>query len=191
MRGRAGFVWSERQHFNRYIEEMGIPCELITPQMLATPFFRPEISCLIIPTGFANPAYSSILPAVRASSSRIRRFVEEGGNLLVFGAAMDRPDAYDWLPFTVRYSHEYGPRNVTCIPSSRTGHIIDDYDPSSIECDGSFPTHEATCVGSAGDRAVLLEQNAGKGTIVVTCIHAFPSRTFLQDFCSSGSCIRF
>ena len=79
MTARAGFVWGTKQHFNRYIEECGIACELITPQMLAAPFFRPVINCLIIPTGFANPAYSNILPAVRASSSRITGFVENGG----------------------------------------------------------------------------------------------------------------
>ena len=190
MSGKAGFVWSERQHFNRYIEDLGIPCELITPQMLAAPFFRPEISCLIIPTGFANPAYSNILPAVRASAPRIRRFVEAGGNLLVFGAAIDRPDAYDWLPFPVQYSHAYSPRAVTCTPSP-TGRIIEDYDSACIECDGEFLAFQAECVGSSGGKAILLEKNVGAGRIVVTCIHEFPSRAFLRDFCTSGSLVRF
>ena len=191
MNGRAGFVWSERQHFTRYIEEMGIPCEIITPQMLAAPFFRPEISCLIIPTGFANPAYSNILPAVRASSGRIRIFIENGGNLLVFGAATDRQDAYDWLPFPVRYSHAYASRPVTCSQTSAAGKIIEDYDASCIECDGSFPSHGADCIGSAGEDAVLLEQNVGKGTVIVTCIHEYPSRSFLTGFVRSGSLLRF
>ena len=39
---RAGFVWATPQHFNRYLEECGIPCELVTPQMLAAPFYRGE-----------------------------------------------------------------------------------------------------------------------------------------------------
>lgn len=190
MNGKAGFVWSERQHFNRYIEDLGIPCELITPQMLATPFFRPEISCLIIPTGFANPAYSVILPAVRASSPRIQRFVEDGGNLLVFGAAIDRPDAYDWLPFPLQYTHNYSSRQVTCT-SSTAGRIIEDYDQSGIECDGEFPSFEADCVGSSEGKAVLLEKTVGTGRIIVTSIHEFPSRAFLRDFCSSGSPVRF
>ena len=98
---RAGFVWLTPQHFNRYIEDCGIACELVTPHMLAAPFYRGKFSCLIIPAGFANPQFSNILPAVRASSERIERFVENGGNLLVFGAATEKPDAYDWLPFPV------------------------------------------------------------------------------------------
>ena len=69
---RAGFVWATPQHFNRFIEECGITCEPVTPHMLAAPFYRPTLNCLIIPTGFANPAYSNLLPALRASSPRIR-----------------------------------------------------------------------------------------------------------------------
>jgi len=38
--------------------------------------------------GFANPDYSNLLPALRAAEKRIRRFVESGGRLLVFGARM-------------------------------------------------------------------------------------------------------
>jgi hypothetical protein len=191
MNPRAGFVWNSKQHFNRYIEESGIICELITPHMLAAPFFRTTINCLIIPTGFANPAYSNALPALRASSSRITRFVETGGNLLVFGAAIEKSDAYDWLPFPVRYTHDCHPRDITCIPTSAAHRIIEDYDASCIECDGLFSSHDAECVGSAGNANVILEKQIGKGKIVVTSIHEFPSRTFLQQFCSSGLPVQF
>ena len=191
MTARAGFVWGTKQHFNRYIEECGIACELITPQMLAAPFFRPVINCLIIPTGFANPAYSNILPAVRASSSRITGFVENGGNLLVFGAAMDRADAYDWLPFTLTYTHACSPRPVTCLPSSVAAGLLDDYDATRIECDGTFTADGAECVGSSGSDTVIIEKKTGAGTIIVTSIHEFPSRKFLQDFCNLGQSVRF
>jgi hypothetical protein len=186
MSARAGFVWSSQQHFCRYIEESGILCELITPHMLASPFFRTTINCLIVPTGFANPAYSNVLPAMRASSPRISRFVENGGNLLVFGAAIEKPDAYDWLPFPVQYIHDCHPRPVTCITTSDTRRIVEDYDASCIECDGSFTSHDAECIGSAGTEAVILEKQVGQGRIVVTSLHEFPSRAFLHHFCSTG-----
>jgi hypothetical protein len=188
---RAGFVWGTKQHFNRYIEETGIICELITPHMLAAPFFRTTMNCLIIPTGFANPAYSNNLPALRASSGRIARFVENGGNLLVFGAAVNNQDAYDWLPFPVQYSHEHYPRPVTCRPDSGAAQIIEDFNPSCIECDGSFISPSASCSGTSGDLAVILEKQVGKGRIVITSIHEFPSRKFLQQFCSSGLAVQF
>ena len=183
---RAGFVWGTKQHFNRYIEECGISCELVTPQILATPFYRGSFNCLIIPTGFANPAYSNLLPALRAASVRIKKFVETGGNLLVFGAAADKPDAYDWLPFPVIYRHECHPRRSECSLSSDAGTLIDDYNPQCIECDGSFPSHEATRVGIAELCDVIIEKKIGEGRIVVTSVHEYPSRGFLKNFCSSG-----
>jgi hypothetical protein len=183
---RAAFVWQTKQHFNRYIEECGISCELVTPHMLAAPFYRGTFNCLIIPTGFANPAYSNLLPALRASSSRIEKFVENGGNLLVFGAAANKPDAYDWLPFPVTYRHDCHPRRIECTPDNHCGTIIDDYDPSSVECDGNFPSHEGNHRGIAESGVVIIEKNIGNGRIIVTSIHEFPSRRFLKDFCSSG-----
>jgi len=184
---RAGFVWATPQHFNRFIEECGIGCELITPYMLAAPFFRPTLNCLIIPTGFANPAYSSLLPALRASSPRIERFVENGGSLLVFGAAADKPDAYDWLPFNLVYRHDCHPRSIAFATESDTRSILDDYDPVAIECDGIFPEYEADGVGTCESAAVIIEKHIGKGKIVVTSVHEYPSRRFLKDFCAKGS----
>jgi glutamine amidotransferase-like uncharacterized protein len=184
---RAGFVWESAQHFNRYIEECGIGCDLVTPYMLAAPFYRGSFSCLIIPTGFANPAYSRLLPALRASASRIRKFVETGGNLLVFGAAIDRADAYDWLPFPVTYCHDVHPRTITCTGSLVAGSMIEDFDPSCIECDGTFPAHTGEAVSTAEGHAVFIEKKVGKGTIIVTSIHEFPSRAFLKNFCTAGT----
>lgn len=184
---RAGFVWATPQHFNRYIEECGIDCELITPHMLAAPFFRPTLNCLIIPTGFGNPSYSNLLPALRASSPRIQRFVENGGSLLVFGAAADKTDVYNWLPFSVTYRHDCHPRSIACAAGSMTASLIEDYDPSSIECDGTFPEHEGDGIGTSESATVLIEKRVGRGRVVVTSVHEYPSRKFLRDLCAEGS----
>lgn len=187
MNCRAGFVWETPQHFVRYIEDCGVPCELVTPYMLAAPFFRGSFSCLVIPTGFANPAYCRLLPALRASSGRIKKFVENGGNLLVFGAAIDRPDAYDWLPFPVTYRHECFPRNITCSTSELGEALVADYDPAGIECDGSFPSHGGETVGISGDSPIIIEKTVGKGTVLVTSVHEYPSRAFVKKFCSRAT----
>jgi glutamine amidotransferase-like uncharacterized protein len=183
---RAGFVWATPQHFNRFIEECGISCELITPHMLAAPFFRSTLNCLIIPTGFANPAYSNLLPALRASAARIRRFVENGGSLLVFGAATDRPDAYNWLPFLAVYRHDCHPRSIVFTAGCSTCSLIADYDPLAIECDGSFPEHDGEGSGTSESAAVVIEKRIGRGRIVVTSIHEYPSREFLKKFCADS-----
>ncbi len=183
---RAGFVWQTKQHFNRYIEDCGITCELITPHMLAAPFYRGTFNCLIIPTGFANPAYSNLLPALRAAAPRINKFVENGGNLLVFGAAAEKPDAYDWLPFSVTYNHDCHARRIECSSGSSVITIIDDYNPLCIECDGSFPSHEGMRVGVAESTDVIIEKKIGNGKIIVTSIHEYPSRDFLKNICCDG-----
>jgi hypothetical protein len=181
---RAGFVWATPQHFNRFIEDCGIISELVTPHMLSAPFYRPTLNCLIVPTGFANQTYSNLLPALRASSPRIRRFVENGGSLLVFGAAADKPDAYDWLPFSIIYRHDCHPRSIAFAAGSSTRSIIDDYDPAAIECDGIFPEHEGEGVGICESAAVIIEKRVGRGMVVVTSIHEYPSRRFLKEFCA-------
>lgn len=183
----TGIVWEAPQHFNRFIEECGIRCDHITPHMLAAPFYRPILNCLIIPTGFANSAYSNLLPALRASAPRIQRFVENGGSLLVFGAAANRPDAYNWLPFSLIYQHDCHPRRVEFTEGSVSQTLIDDYDPASIECDGIFPAHEGEGVGTGDSAAVVIEKTLGKGRIIVTTIHEYPSRTFLKKICADGS----
>jgi hypothetical protein len=188
---RAGFVWDSPQHFSRLIEDCGITCEIVTPHMLAAPFFRGSFNCLIVPTGFGNPRYSNLLPALRASSSRIKKFVEHGGNLLVFGAADNRADAYDWLPFRVSYCHDCHPRSITFPGISVAATIVDEYDAGKIECDGSFPTHEGQCVGTAESCDVIIEHLHGKGRIVVTSVHEFPSRNFLKKFCCEGEQVTF
>jgi hypothetical protein len=183
---RVGLVWGTKQHFNRYIEDCGMICDLVTPHMLAAPFFRAEYNCIIIPTGFANPTYSNLLPALRASSTRIQKFVENGGNLLVFGAATDKPGSYDWLPFPVTYQHECRPVSVNCSSPSETSTIIEDYDSSCIECDGTFIEHGGECIGRTDNADVIVEKQIGRGKIVVTSVHEYPSRNFLKTFCGTG-----
>ena len=183
---RAGFVWGTSQHFNRYIEDCGIACELVTPYMLAAPFYRGTFNCLIIPTGFANHLYSNLLPALRASSPRIQKFVENGGNLLVFGASTEKPDVYDWLPFSVTYRHDCHPRRIDGNDSSDTIALIEDYDHSCIECDGSFISHDGICIGKAESADVIIEKQLGKGKMVITSVHEYPSRNFLKKFCCEG-----
>jgi len=51
---RAGLLWDQPQVLSRFIEDCGVTCELVTPQLVATPFFRGSFTTLVIPTGFGN-----------------------------------------------------------------------------------------------------------------------------------------
>ena len=180
---RTGFLWDSPQIFTRLIEECGASCELVTPQLLASPFYRGRFTAVVIPTGFGNPRYSRLLPALRASSGRIERFLEAGGRILVFGAAGERPDAYDWLPFRLTYRHDYSVRSVAFAPGSPWVCLIEGYDPGTVPCDGTFPEHDGTTVATAdGGGAVVVEKAVGKGLVLATTVHEYPSRSFLASF---------
>ena len=100
--------------------------------------------------------------------------------------ATEKPDVYDWLPFAVTYAHDCHPRKIECTPASDAAILIEDYDPLQIECDGSFTSHEGISIGKAGSADVIIEKQVGKGKMVVTSVHEYPSRNFLKKFCSAG-----
>lgn len=184
---RAGFLWDTSQMFTRFVEDCGVPCEEITSQLLAAPFFRGSFVALIIPTGFGCAEYSRLLPALRASSGRIKKFLTRGGRLLVFGAATDDRGAYDWLPATLSYHHQYGPAGLSFTDPAYAS-IVEDYDADAIECDGWFTAHDGEAIGLRGDdHPVLVRIPVGDGVIVATTIHEYPSRTFLREFCCGAS----
>jgi hypothetical protein len=186
LKPRVGLVWDENLVFGRFLEECGVVPVPVTPHLLAAPFFRGQYSVLIVPTGFANPSYSRLLPALRASSARIRRFVEAGGNLLVYGAADHREDVYDWLPFRITYRYEPVNGRIEIDAASPWSAIVSDYEPSHIECDGYFPETDGVIIGTMGEHAVMVEKPLGNGTILVTTIHEYPSRCFVAGF-STGA----
>ncbi len=182
---KAGLVWDCELTFNRYIEDCGVQCETVTPQMIATPFYRGRYVSMVIPTGFGNPNYSGLLPALRASASRIRTFVEKGGSLLVCGSMSSMQGTYDWLPLDVEYCHEYFTAHVQVNHESPFASVLEDFDRTAVECDGHFTRFEGTPVATSEEgKTLMFSENVGKGAIVVMALHEYPSRSFLRAFCS-------
>lgn len=189
---KAGVIWDCDCFVNKYVCDNGIACEIITPQMLATPFYRGKLVAVIIPTGFGNPAYSGLMPALKATSARIRKFVEKGGRAVVFGAMTGNGGCYDWLPFKVEYTHEYFNSPVKTDSSSDHCDIVSDFDESGIECDGYFHEYDGNCVGKTEDgRCIMIEKKMGDGCFIISSIHELPSRNFLDRICSGDSEIIF
>jgi len=181
--GRTGLLWDSPLMFSRLIEDCGSCCETVNPHMLGSPFWRGRFGSLIVPTGFANPSYSNLLPALRAAEGRIRRFVENCGRLLVFVAGCSRDDAYDWLPFPVTYTFAYGPRAVRFERESRYNSLFSGYDLTAVECDGTFPSHGGETLAAADTgEALLIEKVVGDGIILISSIHEYPTREFLKEF---------
>jgi hypothetical protein len=198
MAGHVGIIWDTPLMFTRLVGDCGYIPELVTPHLLAAPFFRRAFSAVIIPGGFANPSYSSVIPALRACEGRIRRFILGGGILIAFGAGIDRPDAYDWLPVPIKYRFGFSegePEECDHFLSC----IIEDCQ-ETVSIDGSFTISEPACHPAASDQQedqgpavrmkmggapVLVDYSLGAGRIILTTLHEYPSRKFLCDFCGS------
>ncbi|HWQ67717.1 MAG TPA: hypothetical protein VN372_12730 [Methanospirillum sp.] len=205
MAGRVGIIWDSPALLMRLVEDCGYNVEQVTPHLLAAPFFRREYMGVIIPGGFANPAYSSVLPALRACGDRLRRFINGGGTVLVFGAGIDRGDAYDWLSIPVRYRYGFD----TGIAEGDTSHYpgcIAEECPGTVTIDGTLQidllvkgqrdhdTDDESGLQTGTNRGavvhlrvngepILITYSYGRGRILVTTLHEYPSRRFLADFC--------
>lgn len=181
----AGFIWDTPQIFNRLITDCGVACEHVTPYLMAAPFYRGRFVAIIIPTGFANPQYSKLMPALTVSAPRIKHFIEKGGRLLVFGGGAGREDAYSWLPFHLTYHHVYGARRLRFEENNPYASILADYDAEAgVECDGWFSDCDGDVLAATEDgKPVMLCREVGDGIVIVTAIHEYPSRTFLRSFC--------
>ncbi len=189
---KVGIFQDSASTFRRFIEDCAIQCEVVTPHLLAAPFFRGSYVGLIVPTGFANRKYSLFLPVLRAQKERIQAYLEQGGRLLVFGAAEVRADAYDWLPFHTEYRHDYRERPVSFPAEWGLQSLLEGYDLTAVPCDGTFACEEGDVVGVTQEgEQVLVGKRIGEGMVIITSIHEYPSRRFLQQFACGEKEIQF
>lgn len=176
-------LWDNKMTFHRLVEDVTGYCDAVTPLMLSAPFYRGKYSGIIIPTGFGNTSYSKLLPALRACSDRIENYLENGGKLLVFGAADSSPNRYDWLPFEVEYHFEFMEHKLDVDKSSPWSAIYDGYDTEKFACDGWFEKYEGKAVATAENGyPVLVDCPVGKGTLILSSTHEYPSNLLLKEF---------
>ncbi|MDD3407774.1 MAG: hypothetical protein PHP13_06800 [Methanomicrobium sp.] len=193
MKAKAGVACDCEGFFNRYINDCSICSEPVTPHMLAAPYFKGNFTALIIPTGFGNKLYSGLLPALRASSQRIEKFVKKGGRVLLFGAMTADPGCYDWLPFSCEYVHEYFSAPVQECENNPFSGFLDDFDAEKTEFDGYFiDTGESEVVCKTTDnKPVMIAKKYGSGYYIITSVHELPSKSFIKNFCSGDAEILF
>jgi hypothetical protein len=104
---------------------------------------------------------------------------------LVFGAASGRENTYDWLPFPLRYHHQYGPVSIEIDKSHPGACLVEGYDTGCIECDGYFTDFDGTVIARAEGNPVMIGKTIGKGVVIATTIHEYPSKSFLKSFCTA------
>lgn len=188
MTSQVAVVWEGPVLFTRLIEECGHSCELITPHLLAAPFFRRRLNGLVVPAGFASPGHTNVLSALRAIKPRIQRYIQEGGTILTFGAGADIPHAYDWLPVQVSYQYGFATTPLEYHKDNPFVSIVED-ETDEVSIDGilnsSSGEEEKQVILQAPKGPVMMEISYGKGRVLVASLHEYPSRRFVREFCAS------
>lgn len=186
--------WDSKMMFHRLVEDACGYCEAVTPLMLAAPFYKGRYTGVIIPTGFGNFQYSKMLPALRAVSGRIEEYLEEGGRLLVYGAAdpAHTGNPYDWLPVEAKYHFGFAEHKLEIDASSPWKSLFDGYATEKFATDGWFVQYPGRPVAVAENGfPVFVECSIGKGTLMLASTHESPSDTFLKQFGSADAEVRF
>jgi hypothetical protein len=170
-------LWDNPLLFEKLFTENGLKCQRVLSTSVGTPFL-PPCKCVVIPTGFANPAYTKICPGIENNGRSFERFVRSGGILVVFGALMPEYE-HDWLPMKLTYVEKHGEVGLVQVSSHEVSCIADVQE--SVECDGYYTeTDGKVVIENSEGNAVLVVKEVGDGLVIATTIHEFPSSAFLK-----------
>lgn len=171
-------IWDSPTFIEKLLKEYGFECMRIDPTALGSRYL-PQFNMIIIPTGFANSEYTSILTQLNRKKQFFMDFLHNGGNVLVFGAAIDRYD-YAFLPCNISYVKQYG--QVRLEASGEAGKIIT-ANGETQECDGYFEEDDAKNAGTTllndDGNCIMSVSHYGKGRLVITSLHEYPPKEFI------------
>ena len=179
---RITLLWDRDTPFEQYLTDRGFDCEVVTPKMVAAPFFSWK-SCrlVLVPAGFGNQFFSGVLEDLRANSMLITDFVKAGGTLLVSGA-LSYGDAYNWLPRKLSYVRAEQTVNIERMSQNKAATIVE---RDECMCDGYFEDVGAdwdvilAVKMDAEEKAILVAAEYGAGEIIATTIHEYPTEQFI------------
>jgi hypothetical protein len=163
--------------FESLFSGLGRTCMQVTPGALGSPYC-PPCRLLIIPSGFADPKYYKVLSAIERNADRIRAFIEAGGVVLAFGAMLE-DYTYDWLPVKLSYHMKFKEADVKLVdPSDPAASLVD---PGRLDCDGYFTEWDGNVVMVREEgRPVLVSKKVGKGHVIASALHQWPSENFIR-----------
>ena len=194
LKNHVAVLWDTKNMFHRLIEDTCGYCEPVSPLMLSAPFYVGNYTSLIIPTGFGDSQYSKVLPALRAMSTRISKYLNNGGFLLVYGAATqdDTKNVYDWLQIDIEYHFEFAQHKLNIDNKSPWSSLFDGYDINAFTTDGWFTKHVGTPIAvTESGYPVLVEVKIGDGTLLLSTAHEYPSKSFLTQLGTITKRIQF
>ena len=177
----VSFLSDRGNAFEATFREYGYTCQQVQPQAFGSPFCPPT-KLLIVPSGFADPKYYRILPALERNKDKIEEFLQKGGTVLAFGAMLTDYE-YTWLPMKLKYHMHFKNRSVKLVNQSSPAALL--VGPGQKDCDGYFTEHDGETVMVIDDGTpVLVHKQIGKGFIVACALHEFPEKNFIDQVCS-------
>ncbi|SFM42413.1 hypothetical protein [Methanolobus profundi] len=174
----AMLIWDTPLLFEKLFKEHDIKCQRIVSDSIGTPFI-PPCKCVVIPTGFANKAYTKILPGIERNAKSLEKFVRSGGNLMVFGPMVPEYK-YNWLPMELEYKQEQQVTTI-CMAQDHEAQCLVEDTCSEVEFDGYFSKTDGEVVFRSDEgKPLMVVKELGEGRIIATTIHEFPSGRFLK-----------
>jgi hypothetical protein len=171
-------IWDNPLLFEKLFKEHDIKCQRIVSDSIGTPFI-PPCKCVVIPTGFANKAYTSILLGIERNAKSFEKFVRGGGNLVIFSPAIPKYD-YKWLPIELEYRQEYQVTHI-CKDKDHDAQCLVEDEGSEIEFDGYFTKTDGEVIFRSDEgNPLMVVKKLGEGRIIATTIHEFPSGEFFK-----------
>lgn len=168
-------IWDAPVLFEKLFGEHGLSYQRVSSGAIGTPFL-PSCRVMIIPTGFANSQYTGILHGIEMNKRFFDGFAEKGGVLVVYGALVPEY-TYQWLPFTLKYREQYGAVDLKVVQEHGCACI---FDGDRAECDGYFTETDGEVILTGNGMPILVTWEHGRGLIIATTIHEFPSGDFLK-----------
>jgi hypothetical protein len=177
----AMIVTDRSNVFETLFLEQGLVCHMVTPPAFGSPYCMP-VKLLIVPSGFPDKKYyKGINSALECNADKIATFIENGGVVLACGAMLEGY-SYDWLPMKLSYNMKFKEVDVRLVdPADPAAQFIA---PGLLDCDGYFTEWDGNVVMVREEnRPVLIHKKIGKGHVVATALHQWPSPQFLQWAC--------
>ncbi|RLG21708.1 hypothetical protein DRN72_03430 [Methanosarcinales archaeon] len=164
-------LWDRPLLYERYLNEHA-RCVRVLPTALLAPN---NFTLIIVPTGFAEPKYTSIGRYLNPLKQKFIEYAEKGVNILVFGPL--RNGEIKFLPDPPTYTFDYGTRKLKKSDDPLCGIVEGD----EAECDGYLEAggEWEPVMWDEKDRVVMAKRKY-KGVMVLTTTHELPTPEFIK-----------
>ncbi len=171
-------LWDTPLLFEKLFIEYGLKSQLTLSNAIGSPFL-PSCKCVLIPTGFGNPMYTTILAGIERNKKAFEKFVKKGGILVVFGPMVDEYH-YEWLPMQLTYIQKQESTLIRKVFEHEVPSLVPDISVP-VECDGYFSETDSNVLFNNNDgKPIMVANEFGDGMVIATTIHEFPSSDFLS-----------